>query len=210
MADTPARGKSTGPLAWTPAAGLPDVPADSTASLVCRAQEGDVEAQERLFSRCLPALRRWARGRLPAHARDLVDTYDIVQEAALSTVRNLKHFTPEHPGAFMGYLREAVHSKIKDQLRRVQRRPVAVSLDDQPDDGQSPLERAIGRQQAVLYEAALARLSSLDRAAIVARIELHQSYEEISQALGKPTANAARVAVVRALERLVRELDHVR
>ena len=46
-----------------------------------------------------------------------------------------------------------------------------------------------------------------DREAIVARIELQQSYEEIAVALGKPTANAARAAVTRALARLIDELD---
>jgi RNA polymerase sigma-70 factor (ECF subfamily) len=50
-------------------------------------------------------------------------------------------------------------------------------------------------------------LKPSDREAVVARIELQQSYEEIATAMGKPTANAARVAVTRALARLVRELD---
>jgi RNA polymerase sigma-70 factor (ECF subfamily) len=153
-------------------------------------------------------LRRWARGRLPPYARDLADTYDIVQDAAISTLRNLDRFTPEHPGAFMAYLREAVQSKIKDHLRRTDRRPSTVTLHEQRDETGSPLELAIGREALENYEAALERLSSLDRAAIIARIELQQSYEEIKDALGKPTANAARVAVVRALERLVREMAH--
>jgi DNA-directed RNA polymerase specialized sigma24 family protein len=52
-------------------------------------------------------------------------------------------------------------------------------------------------------------LNEVDRAAIVARIELQHSYAEVASALGKPTANAARVAVVRALDRLIREMDRV-
>jgi RNA polymerase sigma factor (sigma-70 family) len=186
-----------------------DPPADSTASLVVRAQGGDDGARDMLFARSLPALARWARGRLPDSARGVLDTVDIVQDAAVATLRNLKRFESQHPGAFMAYLREAVDSKIKDQLRRTRRRPPAESLDEQqPDAGVSPLERAIGREQIERYETALARLTDLDRAAVVSRIELHQSYEEIRLALGKPTANAARVAVVRALERLVREMDY--
>jgi RNA polymerase sigma factor (sigma-70 family) len=172
---------------------------------------GDAEARERLFERCLPALWRWARGRLPAYARDLADTYDVVQDAALNTLNNLPRFQSEHPGALLGYLREAVANRIKDHIRRAKRRPVAVPLDDEvPEHGLSPLEHAVGQEQIALYEAALQRLSEIDRTAIVSRIELQYSYAEIASALGKPTANAARLTVVRAIERLVREMDRER
>ena len=209
MSDLPRVGSL--PVSQAPPAAVDaeDPPADSTASLVVRAQAGDGAARDMLFARSLPALRRWARGRLPDCARGLLDTVDVVQDAAIATLRNLNRFTSQHPGAFMAYLREAVDSKIKDQLRRTKRRPPAELLDEQqPDGAVSPLERAIGREQIERYEMALARLSDVDRAAIVSRIELQQSYEEIRVSLGKPTANAARVAVVRAIERHVRELDH--
>jgi RNA polymerase sigma factor (sigma-70 family) len=208
MSETPGVGPLPIARVQPPALDTEDPPADSTASLVIRAQAGDEAARDVLFARSLPALKRWARGRLPDFARGLVDTVDIVQDAAIATLRNLNRFSSQHPGAFMVYLREAVDSKIKDQLRRTKRRPPAESLDEQQADGGiSPLERAIGREQIERYERALARLSDTDRAAIISRIELHQSYEEIRVSLGKPTANAARVAVVRALERLVRGMD---
>jgi RNA polymerase sigma-70 factor (ECF subfamily) len=184
-----------------------DPSVDSTAALLGRAQTGDAVAQEVLFARYLPALRRWARGRLPPSARDLVDTFDIVQDAALSTLRNLAGLTLEHRGAFMAYLREAVNSKIKDQRRRAMRHPPTDTLpDERPDGGESPLEQAIGREQLEIYEGALCRLSDVDRAVVVGRIELQQSYQELALSLGKPSANAARAAFVRALERLVHEM----
>jgi RNA polymerase sigma-70 factor (ECF subfamily) len=185
--------------------------AESTVSLLERARAGDDDARAALFARCLPALRRWARGRLPGYARDLLDTHDLVQDAAIHTLRNLDGFQPKHPGALNAYLREAVANRIKDQIRRLKRRPVAVCLDDrQPDDSASPLERAIEQERLETYEAALARLKPTDRAAIVSRIELQYSYEEIASALGKPSANAARVAVVRAIERLIHEMENGR
>ena len=52
------------------------------------------------------------------------------------------------------------------------------------------------------YEAALASLSDDDREAIVARVELGGTYEEVAIALGKPSADAARMAVGRALLKL--------
>jgi RNA polymerase sigma-70 factor (ECF subfamily) len=66
---------------------------------------------------------------------------------------------------------------------------------------------AIGRQGLERYDAALARLRPADREAIVARVELQQSYEEVAIALDKPNANAARVAVARAVKRLIQAMD---
>ena len=57
------------------------------------------------------------------------------------------------------------------------------------------------------YEAALARLRAEEREAIVARIEMGGSYQEVAQALGKPSADAARMAVSRALLRLAEEMN---
>ena len=71
------------------------------------------------------------------------------------------------------------------------------------------LEAAIGQEAVERYEAALARLRPDDREAIVARVELDCSYEEVAQALGKPTAGAARVAISRALVRLAEEMNRV-
>jgi RNA polymerase sigma-70 factor (ECF subfamily) len=164
-----------------------------------------------LFERCLPALQRWARGRLPAYARDVADTQDLVQETVLHTLNQLHAFQPRHQGALQAYLRQAVANRIRDEIRRVQRRPTPVELGDgHPDMAPSPLEQAIGREGIDRYEAALERLKPADREAIVARLELQQSYEEVAVAMGKTNANAARVAVTRALARLVAEMDHVR
>jgi RNA polymerase sigma factor (sigma-70 family) len=189
--------------------GLPgDRPLESTIDLLARAKNGEERAVGELFERCLPALRRWARGRLPSYARDLSDTQDLVQETVLHTLHRLDAFEPRHQGALQAYLRQAVANRIRDEIRRVVRRPAAVELDDaQPDLAPSPLEHAIGREGMERYEEALARLRPIDREAIVARVELQQSYEEVAVALGKPNANAARVAVTRALAKLIEEMD---
>jgi DNA-directed RNA polymerase specialized sigma24 family protein len=44
----------------------------------------------------------------------------------------------------------------------------------------------------------------------VARLELECTYEEIADALGKSSADAARMTVKRALARLAREMEEVR
>jgi RNA polymerase sigma-70 factor (ECF subfamily) len=184
---------------------------DTTIDLLARARAGDSAAVEALFERCVPALRRWARGRLPRFARDLADTQDIVQDAVMRTLAHLDTFDSRHQGALQAYLRQAIANRIRDEIRRVTRKPAPLELSDgHPDLAPSPLEQAIGREGVERYEAALGRLRPADREAIVARLELQQSYEEIAIALGKPSPDAARVSVTRALARLVEEMDHER
>ena len=71
----------------------------------------------------------------------------------------------------------------------------------------SPLEEAIGLQALERYEAALQRLKPSDRDAIILRVELGCSLTEVAEALGKPTPNAAYVAIRRAIVRLVKEMS---
>lgn len=54
------------------------------------------------------------------------------------------------------------------------------------------------------------RLDPNDREAIIMRIELGLSHAEVAQALGKPSAAAAHMAVSRALVRLAEEMAHDR
>ena len=177
----------------------------STIDLLERFKQGDEGAVETLIERSLPPLRRWARGRLPARARSLTETNDLVQQALVRALPRLKRFDARHPGALQAYLRQAVANHILDEIRRANRRPMEPELPAHlADAGPTPLEIAIGRQGFERYEAALARLRPHDREAIVARVELQQSYAEVALALGKPTANAARVAVTRAIRNLVR------
>jgi RNA polymerase sigma-70 factor (ECF subfamily) len=70
----------------------------------------------------------------------------------------------------------------------------------------SPLEAAMRQEQLDRYDAALSRLNEADRDLIVARVELGLTYEEVADALGKPSWNAARMATARALLRLAEEL----
>ena len=188
--------------------GTPSNPLESTFELLARVREGDRNALERLFTRCLPPLRRWARGRLPSGARGALDTQDLVQDTILSSLRRLDHFESRHEGALQAYLRQAVLNRIRDEARRFSRRPVATELtESQPAESASPLDIAIGRQGVARYEAALQRLRPADREAIIGRLELQHDYRELATILGKPNANAARVAVTRALARLMEQFD---
>jgi RNA polymerase sigma factor (sigma-70 family) len=180
---------------------------ETSLDLLERAKAGERAALEALMARYLPRLRRWASGRLPRWARDLSDTEDLVQETLLQTFKRIDGFEIRHEGALQAYLRQAVVNRIRDELRRVARAPATMSLTVEPAGSEaSPLEVAIGREALDRYERALARLRPDDRAAIVARIEMDCSNEELRVVLNKPSANAARMAAERALIRLADEM----
>jgi RNA polymerase sigma factor (sigma-70 family) len=181
---------------------------ETTVELLSRVKAGDSAARDRLIARCLPPLRRWARGRLPSYARDMLDTDDVVQETVLAALRRLDSFEARREGALQAYLRQALANRITDIIRYKRRRPLQTELpEDAADQGASPLEQAIGHENTERYEAAMLRLRDVDREAIVARIELRYSYQEVAVALGKPSADAARVAVARAVYRLAHEIS---
>jgi RNA polymerase sigma factor (sigma-70 family) len=182
--------------------------ADSTTTLLERARAGDRAAADALFARCWPPLLRWARRRLPLWARDLADTQDVVQEAVVQTFKHLERIDSQSEGALQAYLRQAVLNRIRDHIRRVERRPAAVMLDSQQVDlGPSPLEHAVGREALECYEAALARLSDADRELIVASVEFGYSYEQLAEATGRASPDAARKAARRALVKLAEEME---
>jgi RNA polymerase sigma-70 factor (ECF subfamily) len=181
---------------------------ESTSELVERVRRGEREALDLLFTRQLPALRRWARGRLPRRMRSLEDTEDLIQETAIKAMRRIGTFVSRHPGALQAYLRQAVVNRIRDEIRSSLRSPEQHELNDQERAaGPSPLEEAIGAEALARYEAALLRLRPEEREVVIARVEMSMSYDEIAQLLGKPSADAARMAVHRALLRLAEEMN---
>jgi RNA polymerase sigma-70 factor, ECF subfamily len=180
---------------------------ETSFQLLLRARDGDQDAVELLCVRYLPRLNRWARGRLPRGARSAMDTGDVVQDVLINVIRRLKMFEPRDEGTFQGYLRQALTNRFRDEARKINSHPVASPLDSAwPSLGPSPLEIAIGREGVERYEAALERLRPDDQRAIIARCEWGMNHDEIAEALGKPSANAARVAIHRALVRLAKEM----
>ena len=183
----------------------------STLDLLQRARGGDREALDVLFARYLPMLRRWATGRLPRWARDLTDTHDLVQETLLQTFKRIDGFEYRGEGAFQAYLRQVLLNRIRQELRKAGRRPDATDFDEHHvDRAASPLEQAIGHEAIEDYERALARLKPEEREAIIARVEMGLTYEELAAALDKPSADAARQTARRALRRLIDEMNHGR
>ncbi len=187
-----------------------DPSATSSLMLLKQMRDGDAQALNRLLQRYLPRLSRWASGRLPRWCRDLSDTDDLVQDTLARSLSNLSRFRPQGEGALQAYLRRAIVNRIRDEIRRRGRQPEMTAIaPDVPANGQSPLEAAIGSELLEKYDCALERLPSEDREAVIARIELGYSYAEIAEALERPSADAARMLVSRAIVRLAEELRRV-
>jgi RNA polymerase sigma factor (sigma-70 family) len=181
---------------------------EPTIELLLQARNGDRPALEALLERCLPPLKRWAHGRLPAHARSSMDTGDLVQEAAFHVLARLDKFEPRHVGAMQAYLRMSVINRIRDEIRRVGRRPEEVEFkDEKPMEATSALEMVIRDEAYQRYRDALQRLRPRDREMVVARIEVQWSLQEIAHRFGMASVDAARVAVSRALKRLTAQLQ---
>lgn len=178
--------------------------AESSIELIRRVQDGDDGALERLCARYLPALQGWAEGRLPARARSMVETADLVQETFIRTIRNLDHFERERKGALLSYLRTALLNRIRTEMRRAGRVPEEVALDEalNPHAGSTPLDALIGTEDARRYESVLTKLTPIERETVIARLELRLSFDDVADLTGKPSADAARMAFKRALLRL--------
>jgi len=180
---------------------------EPTIELVVRAREGDRLAVEALLQRSIPSLRRFAHGRLPAAARGSLDTGDLVQETVLHVLRRLDTFEPRHVGAMQAYLRQSVINRIRDEVRRIGRHPTPVDLpDDLASEIPSPLEEAVRAEAYDRYRAVLVQLSPRDREMVVARIEAQWNLGEIAQRFNMRTVDGARMAVTRALRRLMDRL----
>lgn len=190
---------------------MPDRGPESTAALLQLVQGGDDAARERLLARYVPILRRWAHGRLPARARGLSDTDDLVQITLLRVLKQLHRFESRHEGAFLAYLRRILLNAMRDQIQRAATRGVQLEVpESMPASGPSPLEQALGRDTLERYDAAFARLSEEQQEAVFMRVEMGCTYEEIAVALEKASANTARMVVSRAIARLAVEMEDSR
>lgn len=144
---------------------------------------------------------------MPSAARGLFDTDDLVQVAVERTLARLDHIEPSVSGSLLAYLRRAVLNQIRDEIRRVQRRPQRGGWSlEQAAAERDPLEQLISREALERYDIALAQLPAEQQEAFMMRIEMDCSYRDIADALGKPSAESARMLVRRAIQTLARLL----
>jgi len=177
---------------------------EPTLVLLDTARAGDERALAELVPRYAPRLRRWASGRLPAWARHQEDTDDLVQEALVAAVHHLDEI---RAGGFHAYLRTAILNRIRNHLRHARVRERGEADVPTPSPEPSPLEDAVGTETLERFEAALDELSPVDRELVVGHVEFGLPLEDLALLTDKPSVNATRVALQRALVRLARAMD---
>jgi RNA polymerase sigma factor (sigma-70 family) len=183
-----------------PAGAAPGDPLETTFDLLERARVGDERSRERLYQRFLPVLRRWAHQQLPRAARDLSETDDLVQVTLLRALKHVDKFEHRGEGAFLGYLRHILLNAARDDARRSTRKPPGQALtDSHAAPGPSLVEQVLGRETMTRYQHGLERLSAEQREAVILRLEMDYSHAEIAAALGRSSADAARMLVARGL-----------
>jgi RNA polymerase sigma factor (sigma-70 family) len=131
------------------------------------------------------------------------DTRDIVEDAMAKAVLRLPSFEPHGPHAWGYYLRTAVKHEIVDRIRRARARPVQDVLDENlPSRRHRPDEDAIVAELMERYAQALRMLPPDMQEMLVDSLEWEMSHAEIAAKFGKPSADAARMAVRRAVLQL--------
>ncbi len=179
----------------------------STAMLLGLIQQGDVQARDELFRRCLPLLRRFAHGRLPHFRRDLSETDDLVQVTLLRALNRLDSFESEGRGAFFGYLRTIMMNAVRDEIRKHGRKPQSTdSWDKGIQTGDSVVEQAVGLETLEAYEAALSTIRQESREAIILHVEFDMSYAEVALELELSSSDAARMRIKRGLKELATQM----
>lgn len=185
-----------------------DIGTASMLELLALEEAGSPPAVDALLMQYVRPLQRWARRRLAGSTHDTIDTDDVVVETVFETLMRLRSFEPQQGGALHAYLRQAIINRLREQVRGTGQHRADEELADDVfvDEAASPFDEEIGRESADRYELALSRLRPEERQAIILRVELQLPYARVAEELKKPTADAARAVVARALVRLAEEM----
>ncbi len=172
-----------------------------------RVRQGSRSALGALLVRHSTWLRRWARGRLPAWARDGTDTSDLVQDALHRTLARIATFRSAHSAALRVYLKRTIQNRISDHLRRSTVRLAARAPDERvrfAEEGAPQFRELLDMETWERYVVGLDQLTPLQRRLVVGRMELGYSYRQLALVERLSTPDAARMAFRRALVQLSR------
>lgn len=177
-----------------------DVPVPLAVDDVRRAQQGDVDAFERLYHAHAPAVHALARRMLG----DEGAAREMVQDVFVRAWERLGSFRGE--STFGTWLHRVGVNLILNQLR-VARRDVVRFSDDDSDDG-APAVRAPdgGVDARIDLDAAIARLPAGARTVFVLHDMEGYAHDEIAQMFGL-APGTIRAQLWRARRQLMRHLD---
>ncbi len=157
----------------------------SLEELVVLSQKDDLKALEEL-------IRREQRNVFAAFSylsKKRENVADLTQEALLKVARNIH--TLKNPKNFKSWLNQIISNLFFDELRKKQRRPDIISIDEEenektiktqlPDKKCKPHERCLSSELEEVIRSAIQDLPEHFRIAIILRELQGLSYEEIAE-----------------------------
>ncbi len=207
----------------------PGPSAAPSVELVRAAQAGDLSALDRLFAQHYERLRLVVRARMGKRVRSYLESGDILQETFIAAVRNFERFEVRDEASFLHWLARIAENKICEAVdynhaaKRDRRRDLALDhVQAAISSGELKLELvsiaplpgvllARGEQLDLVLDA-LQDVSADHREVIVLRYFIHGDgrWDEIGEAIGGKSAEAARMLHARALLALTASLKQRR
>ena len=148
--------------------------------------------------------------------RERMDSVDILQETFLDAVRMFDRFEVQSESSLIRWLAKIAELRVREAVQKLkaakrdaareERFERAGSTESQvvhpAGTGPSPSMEVAGREEKELFEACLEHLPEDYREAILLRDFAGAPWEEVAQALDKPSAGAARMLHARAMAEL--------
>ena len=196
-------------------------PAKDAAHWLPAARAGSPEALGQALEACRDYLLRIAEGELGSDLQAKGGASDLVQGTMLDAIRGFAHFQGNTQAELLQWLRRLLLNNLADftrQYRDTAKRQIGQEVRLEGDDSSaerggglaaawlSPSGEAMAHEQAEAIRHAVERLPDDYRRVLVLRYQEERSFEEIGDLLGL-TANAARKLLLRAVERVQRELE---
>ena len=162
-----------------------------------------------------------ARRRLGRQLQAKLDASDVVQQTLLEAHRDFATFQGTHEAELLAWLRRLLLNNLADftrQYRDTAKRQIGQEVRLEGGDSSaerggglaaawlSPSGEAMAHEQAEAIRHAVERLPDDYRRVLVLRYQDERSFDEIGDLLGL-TANAARKLLLRAVERVQRDLE---
>jgi RNA polymerase sigma-70 factor, ECF subfamily len=180
---------------------------EELACLLAEAQKGNKQA----FGNLLAQLRPWMRRQVEIligrrHHGDWWDGSDIVSEGHLRMLERFDQFRGAAVPQLRAWIKTILRRIIDDQIRKKKvKKDGDAHLSDVPADGTTPSKPVIEEEEKEPLIASLQRLPEKYRLVLQLRIYDGLPFEDVAQKAGV-TAGNARVLMVRAIERLKKEL----
>jgi RNA polymerase sigma-70 factor (ECF subfamily) len=188
--------------------------------LLAAARAGSPDALGQVLEACRGYLLLIAQRELGPQLQAKGGVSDLVQQSVLDALRDFGRFEGASEAELLHWLRRLLLNNLADFTRRYRdtdkrraEREVPIEVGDSScdrggglaADGTSPSGEAMAREQADAVRHALGQLPDDHRRVLLLRYQEGLQFEEIGQTLGL-TANAARKLLLRAVQRVRREL----